>query len=64
LVLNKFRHQTVPGRRVPRTPAPLQERNASMDQLMRQVHESPRFDFEEACKSVAEGTRKVRADVQ
>lgn len=63
-MLNKFRHQTVPGRRVLRAPAPLQERNASMDQLMRQVHESPRFDFEEACKSVAEGTRKAQADAQ
>lgn len=63
-MLSKFRHQTIPGRRVQRTPAPLQERNPDMDQLMRKLHKSPRFAFDAACEAVAEGTRKTQSSAQ
>lgn len=63
-VLSKFRHQTILGRRVQRTPAPLQERNPLMDQLMHKLHESARFAFDAACEAEAEGTRKTQASAQ
>ena len=60
----RFRHPTVPGPRGARSPALLQERTERMDEVMRQVHASPRFSFAAACEAVAEGTQKARANAR
>ncbi|MGJ7512432.1 hypothetical protein [Variovorax sp. GT1P44] len=63
-MLNRFRHQTVPGRRQQRAPAPLLERDERSDEMMRRITASKRFSFEGARDAVAEATEKAKTTAE